>query len=249
MKHLITPLTWIGLHFSPDNYVVPVLRMERYHRVRGPGFFWIWPFFERTLPAVKTSLYVGAYQFENVLSKDGIPFTMRLTILFSFNPEKAIDTAKPVLVKLSEGDILAIVRDYANQGLRRFVSRFGARDLCQKEPLTDIEQDLTEFLAKALAILGIEPLPTGGLLIKETIPSEAFQRAMQSVTEDSASLDLLQRYPVRELLDVYKEITIAKSFKDNRGQSVLIMGSPDEANTKSIAMDMADLAPKNGHYS
>ena len=65
----------VGIHFAPDNHVVPVLRLEQYDCVKGPGFFWIMPLLERTLPAVKTSLYVGNFYFEEVLSKDNIPFS------------------------------------------------------------------------------------------------------------------------------------------------------------------------------
>ena len=82
------------IHFTPDNQTTPVLRWGRYHRVRGSGFFMTWPLIERTLSPVKTSIHVGNFYFEEVLSRDNIPFTIQMTILFTFKPDNALKSAE-----------------------------------------------------------------------------------------------------------------------------------------------------------
>ncbi|UCG12375.1 MAG: hypothetical protein JSU72_18065, partial [Deltaproteobacteria bacterium] len=89
----------IGIRFAPDNHVVPVLRLERYHRVEGPGFFRVDPLRERTLPPVKTSIHIGNFAFEEVLSRDNIPFRVTMTVLFTFDPGCVPKSTAAVLVR------------------------------------------------------------------------------------------------------------------------------------------------------
>ena len=103
-----------GLRFAPDNHVVPVLRWGQYHRVEGPGFFWIVSPFERTLPPVKTSLHVGNFVFEEVLSGENIPLRIHLTVLFTFNPASAPKSPAAVLVRGGD-QLLHILNAHAKQ--------------------------------------------------------------------------------------------------------------------------------------
>ena len=220
----------VGVHFSPDNHVTPVLRLGRYHRVRGPGFFWIIPLLERTLPPVKTSLYVGNFFFEEVLSRDNIPFSIQMTVLFTFNPASANKNAAAVLVRGGERLLHIIVRDYTNQGLRRLTTRFMAEGLNYDTTMSGIEQDLARFLRATLVDLGLAPLKTGGVLIKETVAPDKFKRAMFDVRHDEAILEVLRAYPLPALLQGLNQVLLANSLKDLTGDVTLIMGSPEGMN-------------------
>ncbi len=231
MKRLLSFLgRFMGLHFAPDNHVVPVLRLEQYHRAQGPGFFWIMPLLERTLPAVKTSLYVGPFFFEEVLSKDNIPFSVQLTVLFTFDPNAALKSAAAVLVRGDPNLLPGIVRDYTSQGLRRLASRYHAEILGNAATMSTIERDLARSLKAEMYALGIAPLPKGGILIKETVPPVEFKRTMLDVKHDEAILEVLRNYPVPELVQLLNQVIFANSLKEHTGELALIMGSPEDIN-------------------
>jgi regulator of protease activity HflC (stomatin/prohibitin superfamily) len=107
MKKLLWAIANLfGLYFAPDNYVIPVLRFGRYRRVGGPGFVWTWPVIEQTLPPLKTSLYVGNFVFEEVLSQDNIPFKVHVTVLFIFDPDSAVKNAAAQLVRAGRSRVV-----------------------------------------------------------------------------------------------------------------------------------------------
>lgn len=201
MKWLMRILgSLVGIHFAPDNHVVPVLRLGRYHRVKGPGFFWINPLIERALPPVKTSIHVGNFVFEEVLSKDNIPFSIKMTVLFTFDPAAAVKSAAAVLVRAGDDLLQIIVKDYTNQGLRRLVAKFDAEELCGQIAMSTIERNLARFLAAEMRALGLAPLKRGGVLIKETIAPEKFKRGLLNAKRLEAILQALTRYPVGDLI-------------------------------------------------
>jgi len=228
MKHVLSFLgKSIGIHFAPDNHVVPVLRLEQYHRVEGPGFFWIKPLLERTLSPIKTSLYVGNYSFAEVLSQDNIPFDIQVSILFTFNPRSTTKTTAAMLVRSDEATLKLIVKEYANQHLRRLISRFRAEQLNRDTTLSGVEYDLAKWLKTELAALGIAPLPSGGVLIKETSPPEQFKRTMLDVNHDRALLKLLSSQHVPDLAQQLYQVIFANSLKERSGDLV-VMSSPEQ---------------------
>lgn len=236
----------IGLHFAPDNHVVPVLRLGRYHRVEGPGFFWIMSLIERTLPPVKTSIYVGNFVFEEVLSRDNIPFTIHLTILFTFNPNTADKNAAAVLVRGGDSLLQIIVKDYTNQGLRRLVSRYKADALCAGSTMSSIERTLTHFLRAQMRVLGIAPLKRGGLIIKETIAPEKFKRTMLNVNQQETTLEVLRSYPVVELVQMLNQVMFVTNLEDHAGNLALLMGLPETMHVFPM-MENGKVKSRNGH--
>lgn len=219
----------IGVHFAPDNHVVPVLRLEQFNRVEGSGFFPIIPLLERTLPPVKTSLYIGNFFFEEVLTRDNIPFSIQLTILFTFDPRSARKEAAAMLVRRDENALKLIVKDYTSQGIRRLVSRFRAEDMSREATMSGIRRDLAHLLKGELHALGIAPLPSGGVLLKETVPAEAFRKTMLDAKHDEAILDALGKCPTPELIPQLGQVLLANSLKERSGQLV-VMNTPENAN-------------------
>ena len=92
---------FFGGHFAPDNTVVPVLNSGRFNRLAGPGHFYVKPIVEKTLEPISLGLQVGKFTFEDVLSKDNIPFQMQITILFRFDPTLPDKRVLPQLVRLT----------------------------------------------------------------------------------------------------------------------------------------------------
>jgi hypothetical protein len=217
----------VGVHFAPDNHVIPVFRFGRYHRVGGPGFVLIMPLVEQALPPVKTSIHVGNFRFEEVLSKDNIPFEVWMTVLFTFDPTSALKSAAAMLVQSNENLLRIIVKDFTNQGLRRLVSRFKAEELCSGSTMSTIEQHLARLLTAELRILGIAPLKNDGILIKETIAPEKFKRTMLNVKQQESILEVLRSYPVAELVQLLNQVMFVNNLEDHPGNLALLMGSPE----------------------
>jgi hypothetical protein len=87
-----------------------------------------------------------------------------------------------------------IIKDYTNQGLRRLTARFEAEKLSNETPRSTIEQNLTSFLTVELSPLGLAPLRTGGVLIKEVIAPEKFKRGVLNAGRFATMLQTLTSY-------------------------------------------------------
>lgn len=228
MKRLIQNIgKLVGIHHTPDNHATPIFRLGRYHQVRGPGFFWTIPLIESTLPPVKTGLHVGNFYFTEVLSQDNIPFTIQMTVLFTFQPDKALKTAAAQLVQGGENVLSVIVKDYANQGVRRLAAKYRAEQLGNSDTLSSIERNLTSYLTTTMRVLGIAPLKNDGVLLKEIVAPERFRHTMLDVKHDEALLEVLRSYPVPELIQLLNQVIFANSLKDRSGQLALLMGTSD----------------------
>jgi hypothetical protein len=228
MKRLIQGIgKLVGIHHTPDNHVTPIFRWGRYHRVRGPGFFGVIPLIERTLPSVKTSIHVGNFYFTEILSQDNIPFTIQMTVLFTFNPDKALKTAAAQLVQGGDNLLRIIVQDYTNQGVRRLAAKYQAEKLGNAEALSTIERNLTGYLTTTMRVLGLAPLKRDGVLLKEIVAPEKFRHTMLDVRHDEALLEVLRSYPVPELVQLLNQMIFASSLKDRSGQLALLLGASD----------------------
>ncbi|MCB8983386.1 MAG: SPFH domain-containing protein [Ardenticatenaceae bacterium] len=184
----------VGKQLAPDNCVVPILRLDRFHRLGGPGYFQINPFMERTLSPVSVGLRVGEFSFQEVQSQDNIPFDIKLTVLYQFVPDGLDARVISQIVRLEPRKIEGIVRSYASQGLRRLAASYPAADLSGTAVLSAIERDLTGFLRGNLHALGLVPLRQGGILIKETVPPERFKQTMLLARQHHVTLDALSQY-------------------------------------------------------
>ena len=245
MKRLISALgRMIGIHFTPDNHVTPVLRMERFNRVKGPGFFWIIPIFERALPSVNTGLRVANFAFDEVLSRDNIAFNFHITVLFSFEPMLPLKEVTAQLVRASEDMLRSIVQDYTSQGLRRLASGFDAEELCGEKVVPTIEQDLTHCLRTELCALGLVPLKNGGVLIKEIIGPATFKRTMLNVKRHQATLQVLGSFREVNLMDRVILAEFLCGLADREGNLTLL--SPLDALHLPRTLDTDDVSRRNG---
>ena len=239
------------LHFAEDNHVIPVFRLGRYHRAGGPGFFWTIPLLERTLPTVKTSIYVGDFYFEELLSQDNIPFSLKATVLYTFDPKSAIPAAAAQLVQGGDSLLHVIVRDYANQGLRRLAAKFKAEDLSSSEARFKIERNLTRFLTAEMRALGLAPLKNGGVLLKEVIGHEKFRRAMLDVKRLDANLQVVTSYQaVGDLIQQAIQAGFVSNLEELQGNLTLLSTlSPLESVQPQQSFDIHQALPHvNGRH-
>jgi regulator of protease activity HflC (stomatin/prohibitin superfamily) len=242
----------IGLHFAPDNHVIPVLRLGRFHRVKGPGFFWTWPLIEQALPPVKTSIHVGNFTFDEVLTKNNVPFKIQITVLFTFNPNSALKSAAAQLVQGGDDLFRIIVKDYTNQGLRRLVAKYEATELGNQKAMTTIERTLPRFLITELRSLGLAPLKEGGVLIKEVLAPAEFKQSILDARRLEAILYALASFPAPGLVDQAIRAAVMTSL-ERLESNVFLSNLPslevgplaDWLNTSTITMPNGH--HKNGH--
>jgi hypothetical protein len=232
-----------GINFTPDNHITPVMRLGRYHRVKGPGIFWIIPIFDQILPPVKTSLYVGDYTFREVLSKDNIPFQISLTVLFAFNPTAALKDAAAQLVRGRDSLLQIIVKDYTNQGLRRL------EDLNSWLAMSAIERNLTRLLTVEMRPLGIAPLKNDGLLIKEVSAPDKLKRAILNARRLEEVLRALAAFPVpNSLTEQAIRAAFMTNLEDFENNPMLILSSLSSAETAQLPqiLETHKLTMRNG---
>jgi hypothetical protein len=217
MKRLLGKLgRTIGIHFAPDNHLVPILRLGRFHRLEGPGFFPIIPLIEEALPPVSFGVQVGNFIFEEVLSQDNIPFTVQMTVLFKFDPREAIPQIAAQLVRVEPYVLQSIVRDYVNQGLRRIASTFRAEEMSSAGARHAIEQNLARYIKGQLKILGLLPIDDG-LLVKEMMAPNKFNQSMVNVKGLGATMRELGRYRDVTLMELGTRAAFLNALGDREG--------------------------------
>lgn len=213
-KILLLLLRLIGFHFVPENCKAAVTRFGMYNRVRGPGLFWVAPFVERVESIIKVGMRFATFKVTQVLSRDGIPFDFELTVFYSFDPDSAI--SHPIadqLVRQPDHVLENIVKDYADQSLRRTVAQYNAEDIYIGGPIADIEQGVIEGLKAQGKHLGLAPIADSGVMIKEIIPPEDFLDTILTAKGHEIILRVLTAY---EAADVDRALLAewVRLFKD-----------------------------------
>jgi regulator of protease activity HflC (stomatin/prohibitin superfamily) len=195
IRYLIQILMWpFGLRFAPDNHVVPILRLGRFHRVQGPGFFWVIPFLEHTLAPIDTGARVMELVFNDVTSRDNIPFRFHLTVIFTFKPSFATKEEAAQLIRLSnkklEMRLEALVRDYTSDGLRRLAAKFCADEMSKDSTRFTIQWNLSHYLNYSLDTIGLILAKKGGVLIQEIVADKKFKEAMVNLQQQNVETAL-----------------------------------------------------------
>jgi regulator of protease activity HflC (stomatin/prohibitin superfamily) len=202
-KGLIFLARLIGFHFVPENQRAAVMRLGMYHRARGPGFVWVAPLFEKVENLVKLGVRLTTFTVKQVFSSDGIPFDIELTVRYSFDPDST--SSRPIaaqLVRQPDHILENIVRDYADQSLRRTVAQYSAEDICNGRPITDIEQRVIQGLQAQVRHLGLAPMAGrevapvagSGVMIKEITPPPDFVETILTAKRHELILRVLTAY-------------------------------------------------------
>lgn len=221
-KMVQIPAKWLGARFAPDNHVMPVLRLERYHRLAGPGYFRINPLHEATLPPISLAVRLGNFTFNEVMSRDGIPFSITITVMFNFNPANAIPAAQPQVARAAPEMLENVVRNHTEHGLRRQVARIEAEMLYSGDTLANVERDLVRLLRTRLAMIGISPLDNG-VFIKETLAPTRFRESLLIAKQYQDTLRALNGQE-GQLIEQAIRAGLVAGLEKNHGQVTLFSG-------------------------
>lgn len=186
-----------GLRWVNDNEMAVIHRLERYHGLRGPGFFWLNPLTE----FVHSITDFTSVEVPDVQTRDALPFEMSVGLAYRFDPDLIPPDKAAAVLPWSRDTHRVIVTDNAQQVLREIVPVFSSVQIRKGEAFDAIEQELKGELAKRLRPMAIEPLMCTVLQVKvpgvlpsglETVLRQA--RSTQTRSDDS-SIQLQPRAP------------------------------------------------------
>ena len=188
------------IKFIGDNETLPVMRFNRLHRFANGRFALIIPLIEEALPPVKTSIRVGAFRFTDIHTADGIPFDIKVTVLFKFDPEAIPTTIAAQLITAPAGTLEQIIRDYSDHAVRKVTARLTAQALLAAPAHHQLQQSLSHYLRSTVSPLGLFVLPQEGVLLKEMTPHERYRQNLLMADKWHATLEAMSQYADMSLL-------------------------------------------------
>jgi hypothetical protein len=188
-----------GLRWVPDNHLGAVYRMEMYHSLRGPGFFWINPFTETVKGSVNIQPDFISTPFPSLQTKDGLQLGLQVALAYAFDPRPLPREKAVVFVQLDKVILRAIVSDSATSALQSIMRNYYAEQVCRGEIFETIGQSLMTELTKLVSPLAITP--TFAMVLEVMVPP-ALRETFTAVANRAAYTHDLSQYQDFELNEV-----------------------------------------------
>jgi hypothetical protein len=188
-----------GLRWVPDNHLGAVYRMEMYHSLRGPGFFWINPLTQTVKGSVSIQSDFISTPFPSLQTKDGLQLGLRVALAYVFDPRPLPREKAVGFVQLDKVILRAIVSDSATSALQSIMRNYYAEQVCRGEIFETIGQSLMTELTKLVSPLAITP--TFAMVLEVMVPS-ALQETFTAVANRAAYTHDLSQYQDFELNEV-----------------------------------------------
>lgn len=203
----------LGIRFSPNNYIVPVLRNSLFHRFGGPGYFGIRQeandskpdeIYEETLRPIYVGIQMAEFQFSNFKTEDKVTLVITLTILFKYDPILIQSKNLIDLWNWPEEKRILLYKDILHQDLQKKISTITSKKLMSKQTLDEIEKDLILQSQKKLEDFGVVVLSKGGILFT-SVTSYNLNEQLSKTQKWSLDLlykVLLSRFNIDELQEL-----------------------------------------------
>ena len=192
---VLVPMT---CHIAQQWEKVVILRLGRFNRVEGPGFFYTIPFFEGASMRVDQRIRVTPFSAEEALTADQVPTNIDAVLFWMVvNPERAWCEVSnyPEAVSWS-----------AQTALRDAIGRIDLVDISKRR--SQIDRELKDLLNEKTADWGISILSVEirNILIPQEL-QDAMSREAQATQEKEARLILAEiESQIAELLHDSSEI-------------------------------------------
>ena len=114
-------LRWIG-----GRKLAVISQMERSHSLKGPGFFWIRPFFQRVKLVVSTAPERTSILIPNIITKYALHFEIKAVLEYRFNPRSLPGKAGVGAARRSPEpkDRQVLVEDHAQRALQEVLPNY-----------------------------------------------------------------------------------------------------------------------------
>lgn len=176
--------SWLGVQLLPDNTILPVFWWwGRYRETRAPnhlGIVFTIPLLEKHGQPIKAGFRMTAVESAGLYSRDCVPLTIKLSLLYRFDPMSLWDrwAVGAEMVKFPEHRLQQIVTNQAVRHLRRIVSNFTAEKVLSGSAQKRIERWLSACLNEneQLSMMGLSLLVGNGAQITDIQMPEEFER-------------------------------------------------------------------------
>ncbi len=172
-----------GLRWVGGRKLALVSQMERSHSLRGPGFFWIRPLFQRVRMVVSTAPENVTSHIEHVLTKDALMLDVTCVLEYRFDPRSLPDGESIRMVKrcpLPE-ERREIVENIAHRAMQDVMPRFYAEQVCRGgELFSTVEQQFMAALQERLNPFAIRLVARACFLKEIDLPAGLRERFVTS---------------------------------------------------------------------
>lgn len=242
--------------FTPDNAITPIFRHKLFNRLAEPGYSYINRITESALPAIKTSIRVGHFNFSDLLSQDNVPITAECGFLYRFDPRTCQPHAVAQFVQVGDEVFHAILEDFATEGLLHLLSYYQAKQLKEDAVLNLIKKSLRHYLNSCIRPLGLSlPFPEC-VIIKKLMPHERFLRTQLEVLNQVSKIEsmmaledgLFDQFTRMEILNILENMkngsTVFTNFSESTLQPSFAAGAA-QSERGANGRDAASQFPRN----
>lgn len=171
---------WFGAGFVPDNTLQVIYENGLYAGVRGPGQFRYNRITETLGPQISIAAQRRNFVFTELLSADNLPMTVRLSILFNYDPRRAPQFAR-ALVRTTPEVRLNLVTSFAERATRVSINRRNSMELPQAAVLEAVEEEINRALQADLETLGFAfPTDRPVMVLQVQLPATLTSRHEQN---------------------------------------------------------------------
>jgi hypothetical protein len=209
-----------GREFEPDNYVRVIKRMGLYADARGPGMY----NYDPATETLGTRIYVGGqrrdFQFADKLSYDGLPMTVRLNLLFKYNPRDA-PTYAASLTAIADDARLNLLKIFVEWATNKAVNQRNSQELRQSATWEMMELEIRTLLLKDAKPLGFDFPGERPARILDVRPPEKLTERHVDDAQRRAHIVASEEFSPTD----YRRVLIAEFMKEmaqsGRGESLI----------------------------
>ncbi|MDR1788379.1 MAG: slipin family protein [Treponema sp.] len=142
---LLLPLSLLlmSAHRALEWERVVVLRMGKFHRVRGPGLFFIIPFIDRAAQVIDIRIRVTDFSAQETLTRDSVTCTVdALCFWLVWDPQKAVLEVQDYEDAVILASKTALRSAVSSSDLSTFLER---GDLIEKQIQAEVDKKTTEW--------------------------------------------------------------------------------------------------------
>ncbi len=176
-----------GVKFVPDLNVQVIYRMGQYAGVRGPGQFQ----YNHLAETLGPQIFIGAqrhdFAFERVLSQDAVPMSVRLNVLYNYDPRRAPDVA-PVLVSLPPETHIYLLGIFAEWATRTAVNQRNSFELARATVLNVVESEIAESLRADIKPIGFEAPGARPVRVLQVQPPSTLTERQEQIAQRRAGI-------------------------------------------------------------
>ncbi len=148
----------LSLHRKiPELHAIIVEQGGQIIRLEGPGYVRINRLSEDFGPVIRTGPQSPVQvELQNVRSKDGLPFTLKATVFYGFDPYKCNLKTHPHFLRNAPNPQQGILQNFATEVIRNIVGKFQATQMRLGDTPEQLETQVKPALRRKVLFAGID---------------------------------------------------------------------------------------------